>query len=259
MGGIVGILLGGSRARSEHTPESDYDLGLYYRPPLDVDALPALARSLGDPAANVTRPGEWGPWVDGGGWLHLSGSAVDWIYRDLDRVRASCEDAQAGRYILHFQVGHPFGVPDFSYAGELALGLVLADPSGDITALKEEFHGYPPRLGRPWWPDCGKRRSISTSPARRSAGRTRRYVAGCLFRVVELCAHALHGHAGRWLVNEKGAVASAGRLPGAPVGFPERAHGVLAHLGSTPSELNSAIDAARDLVADTTTACGSPG
>jgi hypothetical protein len=62
---------------------------------------------------------------------------VDWLYRDLDRVRKSWEDAQAGRYDFHFQIGHPFGVPDFIYAGEVALGVVLADPSGEITALQQ--------------------------------------------------------------------------------------------------------------------------
>lgn len=81
------------------------------------------------------------------------------------------------------------------------------------------------------------------------------YVAGCLFRVVEVCALALHGHAGHWLINEKGAVASAGRLPEAPASFAERAHDVLAHLGTTPGELSGAIASAADLVADTTTAC----
>ena len=65
--GMIGVLLGGSRARGDHTKESDYDLGLYYRPPLDVDALQDLARILDGPGASVTRPGEWGPWVDGGG------------------------------------------------------------------------------------------------------------------------------------------------------------------------------------------------
>src|SRR3712207_8687536 len=43
--------------------------------------------------AVVTAPGGWGPWVDGGGWLTIDGSAVDWIYRDLDRVERSWEDA----------------------------------------------------------------------------------------------------------------------------------------------------------------------
>src|SRR5664279_4027166 len=115
--GVVGVLLGGSRARGEHTPESDFDLGLYYRPPLDIDALQDLARDIAGPKASVTRPREWGPWVDGDGWLHIGGTAVDWIYRDLDRVLKSWEDARAGRYDFHFQIGHPFGVPDFMYAG----------------------------------------------------------------------------------------------------------------------------------------------
>jgi hypothetical protein len=90
----------------------------------------------------VTRPGEWGRWVDGGGWLHIDGTAVDWLYRDLDRVRKSWEDAQAGRYDFHFQIGHPFGVPDFMYAGEVALGVVLADPSGELGVCKQITYTY---------------------------------------------------------------------------------------------------------------------
>jgi hypothetical protein len=43
------------------------------------------------------------------------------------------------------------------------------------------------------------------------------YIAGCLFRAVEICAHALHGHAGRWLISEKGAIDSAGQLAEAPL------------------------------------------
>lgn len=75
--GVVGVLLGGSRARGEHTPDSDVDLGLYYRPPLDVAALGDLAGQVAGAQARVTRPGEWGPWVDGGGWLTITGTAVD--------------------------------------------------------------------------------------------------------------------------------------------------------------------------------------
>lgn len=39
------------------------------------------------------------------------------------------------------------------------------------------------------------------------------FVAGCLFRVVGLCAHAVHAKAGRWVISEKGLVDAAGRLP----------------------------------------------
>ncbi|HKF86784.1 MAG TPA: hypothetical protein VKB85_01765, partial [Propionibacteriaceae bacterium] len=81
------------------------------------------------------------------------------------------------------------------------------------------------------------------------------YVAGCLFRVVELCAYALHGRAGRWLINEKGAVASAGRLPQAPADFVDRANGVLAHLGAESEDLAAAITRAAQLFADVRDAC----
>ena len=253
--GIVGVLLGGSRARGSATEDSDVDLGLYYRPPLDVQTLGALAVELAGPSAQVTPPGAWGPWVDGGGWLRIDGAAVDWIYRDVDRVHASYASAGRGEVTFHFQVGHPLGVPDFLYAGEVALGVVLADPSGELTALREKAIEYPPALGRAMvarlW-EAG----FSVDNARKALGRAdTAYVAGCLFRAVELCAHALHGRAGRWLINEKGAVSAAGRLAGAPPDFTERAHGVLAHLGRGPDELGAAVTAAADLVSRVTTVC----
>lgn len=253
--GVSGVLLGGSRARGEHTPESDVDLGVYYRTPLDVAALEGLAREVAGAEAHVTWPGEWGLWVDGGGWLQIAGTAVDWIYRDLDRVHASWASARAGRYSFHAQVGHPLGVPDFAYAGEVALGLILADPSGELTMLQQAARDYPPALRDALVAGLWEA-SFALDNARKAVSRSdTAYVAGTLFRSVGLCAHAVHGHAGRWLVNEKGAVASTGRLPDAPTDFAPRAHDVLAHLGSTPVELGRAVNAAADLLADTVTAC----
>jgi len=83
--GVVGVLLGGSRARAEHAEGSDVDLGVYYEGSLDVESLGELARQVAGPRAQLTLPGAWGPWVDGGGWLDIDGVAVDWIYRDVDR------------------------------------------------------------------------------------------------------------------------------------------------------------------------------
>src|SRR5674476_649774 len=154
------------------------------------------------PKASVTRPGEWGSWVDGGGWLYIGGTAVDWIYRGLDCVLKSWEDARAGRYDFHFQIGHPFGVPDFMYAGEVALGVVLADPSGEITALQKATRRYPPLL-RDALVAGLREASFDIDIARKGVTRgDTAYVGGCLFRIVEVCAHALHGHAEHWLINE---------------------------------------------------------
>ena len=250
-------MLGGSRARDDHTPDSDVDLGVYYQVPLDVEALGELARQVAGSGAEVTKPGAWGPWVDGGGWLNIDGTAVDWIYRDLDRVRLSWNDACAGRIAFHAQVGHPLGVPNFAYAGELALGAVLSDPSGALATLQEQLVAYPPGLSEAVVTAGLWEASFTIDIAGKAVVRADTvYVAGCLFRAVELCAHALHAHAGRWLVNEKGAVASAGRLPAAPEDFASRATGVLAHLGDGPEALAAAIAAAADLHSDVTAACG---
>ncbi|OEJ23027.1 hypothetical protein AR457_38170 [Streptomyces agglomeratus] len=58
----------------------------------------------------VTEPGGWGPWVDGGGWLAIEDHRVDWIYRDVDRVHRLWQQCQAGRFEIGAQPGHPLGV-----------------------------------------------------------------------------------------------------------------------------------------------------
>lgn len=248
IGGVVGVMLGGSRARGDHSPDSDVDLGIYYRGTLDVDAIAALAMEIAGPDAAVTAPGEWGPWVDGGGWLRVDGMAVDWIYRDLDRVQAAWADACAGRSAYHVQVGHPMGFLDAGYAGEMGLGVVLADPTGELTALRAAAQTVPAALV-----DALAQRLFEASflvdIARKGARRgDATYVAGCLFRAIGLAALVLHLRAGRWLINEKGAVAAAGRLAGAPAGFTERAHALLGRPGTEPDELLATLDAAEKLL-----------
>ncbi len=253
--GVLGVVLGGSRARDTHTPESDTDVGLYYRRPLEVDTLDRLAKELAGPSSVVTAPGGWGPWVDGGGWLKIDGDAVDWIYRDLDRVQEVWASAERGRYGFHQQNGHPLGFPDYAYAGELALGRILMDSTGELADLQARVRVFPPALAEAlvsglWEAD------FLVAIARKAISRgDTAYIAGCLFRLVGVCAHALHGAARRWLINEKGAVAAAAALPGAPVRFRERVDEVFGGLDRDPLRLTAALDTAADLVLDTADAC----
>ena len=251
VGGVVGVCLGGSRARGTHSPTSDWDLGLYYRPPLDTAALRALAAELTGAEVEVTEPGGWGPWVDGGAWLTVGGQPVDWIYRDVDRVRHAWAECRTGRFTVGAQAGHPLGVYSHAYVGELAVSRVLADPSGELTALRAEAGAYPEPLRAALIDNARWEAPFVLAGARKSAARgDTAHVAGCLFRAVGLWTHALHAHAGAWLLNEKGAVAATGRLPSAPAGFAPRAHALLAALGTTPAALTTALDAADRLGGD---------
>ena len=245
--GVVGVTLGGSRARGEHTPDSDVDLGVHYRPPLDVAALQALADESSQTPTGVTEPGGWGAWVDGGAWLRVDGTAVDWIYRDVDRVAQSCRDAVAGRWDWHFQVGHPLGFPGTTYAGELAHGVLLADPTGELAALKETVAEFPPALRAVVVQRLDEAEFLLGGVAKAVPRGDAAYVAAILFRVVLLCAHALHADAGRYVLNEKGAIAATGRLPRAPGGFAPRAQSVFVHGG----ELARSVDTARELLEET--------
>ena len=55
--GVRAVTLGGSRARGAAPPDSDIDLGLYYRAetPFDLAALNALCRELDD-AGTASKP-----------------------------------------------------------------------------------------------------------------------------------------------------------------------------------------------------------
>jgi predicted nucleotidyltransferase len=247
--GVVGVVLGGSRARGEHTPESDVDLGLYYRGDVDTAALGAVARDVAGPEADVTERGEWGPWVDGGGWLVIDGVHVDWIYRDLDRVRDAWARAHRGSYEWNAQAGHPLGVPDFAYVGELALAVVLADPTGELTELRADVT-YPDALRTALAHNLWEADFLLQIAAKAVTRMDTAYVALCLSRALLVCAHSLHGFDRRWLVNEKGAIASAGRLPCAPEDFEQRVCDVLGHVGTSAAELSATIDKATRLVED---------
>lgn len=242
--GIRAVVLGGSRARGTHRPDSDWDLGLYYRGVPDLAALTALAREVQGSPVEVAGPGGWGPWVNGGAWLRVDGTPVDWILRDLDRVEAVWSDCRQGRYEVGVQPGHPLGFWSPAYPGEVALGRVLADTQGDVTELQAETRDYPEPL-RKALADAAWEAEFSVASARKSApSGDRLHVSLCLSRAFGILAQSLHAHHRTWCLNEKGALAAAAALPDTPEGFADRAGEALRGLDA------AAVETAAEVVSE---------
>ncbi|MFE7241561.1 nucleotidyltransferase family protein [Streptomyces sp. NPDC057580] len=239
--GVRAVALGGSRARSTHRPDSDWDLGVYYRGTLDLVALTSLASQAQGSRVEVAGPGGWGPWVNGGAWLRVDGTAVDWILRDLDRVESVWSDCREGRFEVGVQPGHPLGFWSPCYPGEVALGRVLADPYDELTELQQQTRDYPEPLRRALC-DAAWEADFTVAAARKSAssGDTL-HVALCLSRAFGILAQTLHAHHRTWCLNEKGALAAAALLPETPADFTERVGGALRGLDTAAVETAASV------------------
>jgi hypothetical protein len=233
---IAALALGGSRARGASDASSDYDFGLYYEPaaPLDLATISAALRPIVDdpPGCVLTETGEWGPWINGGGWLKIGGRKVDLLYRDLARVRRTIADCREGRVAMDYQPGHPHGFCSAILAGEVALCMKLLDHSGALAALTGQVLPYPEALRRALiakfhW-EVGF--AIANShPAIARGDAT--HIAGCAYRALCCLAQVLFAINRRYVVNEKGALREASAFDLTIVALEERAARVWGAIG----------------------------
>jgi predicted nucleotidyltransferase len=244
--GVVAVVLGGSWARGHGRRDSDLDLGIYYHVETSpsVEALRVVAHELDDHHAGdaVTDFGEWGPWINGGAWLRIEGTRVDWLYRDLARVADCIEASRQGHVTIHYQPGHPFGFPSYLYMGEINYCRALYDPHSAIANLKSLVTPYPAALThsiveRFMW-EAGFALDTAQSAADRADVS---YVCGCLFRCVGCLVQVLYALNGRYLINEKGAVPGADSLPNGVPGFRETSEAILGQPGTHADELRESL------------------
>ena len=216
--GVVSVVLGGSRATGAVHESSDYDIGLYFseREGLDVARLLEVAKGLVDTpaAAQVTEVGGWGPWVVGGGWLTIAAKKVDLLYRPIDSVETVIRDCREGRVSMDYQPGHPHGFCSAIWMGEVSLCRALSGSQSVIAALKALTVPYPEKLRealvrRFQWETLFSIENAQTAIPRGDET----YIAGCAFRSLACVAQVLFALNGRYLINEKGALAAAARLP----------------------------------------------
>jgi hypothetical protein len=255
--GVVAIVLGGSRARETHTPVSDIDLGLYYDPqqPLDLQALDRVATHFDDThrPAILTTPGEWGPWINGGGWLRVSQTPVDFLYRDLQKVRNVVDACHQGIVEMFYQPGHPHGFLSSMYMGEISVCKILWENGNrEISALKEKTAPYPQALKHAVIAKFAWEIDFSLANAHKSLARSDIvYASGCCFRAASCLLQTMFAVNEQYWLNEKGAVALLETLPIHPPKLKNRIESAFSELSSNPKAIQSAIERLSSLSIDT--------
>ena len=183
---------------------------------------------------------------------------MDLLYRPIESVERVICECREGRVSMDYQPGHPHGFCSAIWMGEVALCRPLSDPEGALARLKAMTTPYPEALRealirRFQWEILFSIENARTALPKGDAT----YIAGCAFRSLACAAQVLFAVNRRYVINEKGALAAAARLPLTVANLTERVKSVwqaiglcafdvaLTELGSIEHELAGLVEAAR--------------
>ncbi|SOD87337.1 nucleotidyltransferase domain-containing protein [Streptomyces sp. Ag109_G2-15] len=227
---VQAVALGGSRAQGTHTPDSDWDLALYYRGPFD----PADLRALGW-QGEVSEIGGWGGGVfNGGAWLTIDGRRVDVHYRDLDVVEHELAEAEEGRFRVEPLLFHLAGIPSYLIVAELAVNRVLRGELPRPAAYPEKLR----RTAAERWSGTA-RATLAYAKANHAPHARLTEVAGALATAAVQAGHAVLAARGEWVTNEKRLLERAGL---------RRIDAVVGALRAEPEALTDAIGQAERIL-----------
>jgi nucleotidyltransferase-like protein len=252
---VVAVVLGGSHARGLARPDSDIDIGIYYREaaPLAIDEVRSIAEEICSPGSSPTVTGlyEWGPWVNGGAWIQSPACEVDFVYRSLDHVQKALDEGRQGVCRHDYDQQPPYGFRSVIYFGETFICVPLYDPLGEIARLKKSVAEYPAVL---------KNRIVQESLwgaefsiwYLRVNGAADVYIAtGCMTRVAQFLIQALFALNEEYFVSDKYAGRLIEQFALRPRDFNARLARVLSNPGRDAAELNESSELLGALWRDT--------
>lgn len=235
---VKGIVLGGSRATGTTDEHSDIDIGIYYKKgQIDYTLLNEAARRLDDEGREnlICREGEWGPWVNCGGWLVTDGFHVDLILRDIDRVKDIVVNTNAGDFSANYQTGHPHAYLDVMYRGELASCKILYSGDDDFIYLQNSAREYPAALKSSLLHFFMFETGFSCALASKNMHTSDSYYfTGHIFRSVSALNQAIFALNEKWCLNEKKAVYRIDSFPCAPADYSDRVNELFHTLTTSP-------------------------
>jgi hypothetical protein len=249
--GVRAVALGGSYARGTQRPGSDLDVAMYYHEsdPFRIEDIRAVAAQISAQGApEVTDFYGWGAWVNGGAWIHTAVSKVDFLYRNIDQVQRTIDEAHQGMMRHDYDQQPAFGFYSVIYLAETRVCLPLYDPAGELARLKEQVAVYPARLkektiARDLWAAEFTLLHCDGYAAKGDVYAT----AGGLARVSGYLTQALFALNETYFMTDKTAMAEIGGFALAPGDYAARLSTVLAQLGQTPQELTAATRGLREL------------
>lgn len=251
--GVVGIVLGGSRARGNNLENSDIDIGIYYDEYLgfNTEDLSVAAAKLDDEHREnlVTPIGGWGPWVNAGGWLTIDGYHVDFILRDIDRVEEEINDCIEGKITTNYQTGHPHGYLNVMYMGEVSICNILLDKYKKIAQLKNKTKPYPKRLKDVMVNYFMFEACFSLMHAESNIDKDDiSYVAGHIFRSVSCLNQLLFAANEEYCINEKRAVKIIDSFEIKPKNYKKRIDEIFTLISSNPEDTKKAVEILKEII-----------
>lgn len=258
--GIEAIVLGGSRARGTFSEKSDIDIGIYYSDSsrLDLEELSCIATELDDSHRSnlITKIGEWGPWINGGGWLCIDGIATDFLLRDFTKVSSVIDDCLNEKITIDYQPGHPHGFVNTIYAAETFYCKILWQADNLIEKLKDKIIPYPLSIKSGIINKFMWEADFSIGIAAKSLSKNDIiYTTGCLYRVISCLTQVLYALNETYIMNEKGALAATDTFRIIPKDFKKKIEIIFCSLTMGPENMKGLIDQLSDTVKEVEELC----
>ncbi len=254
--GVVGVVLGGSRARGTQSINSDIDIGIYYNEAagFDVQDIGKIAAHIDDKHREglITALGEWGPWINGGGWMEVEGYLFDLVFRDTERVSQVIEDCLNGNVAAHYHAGHPHAFLNVMYMGEIATGIILADPTNRIAELKAKSEQYPKSMQQAIIKYFMFEANYSIMFAADNVEKDDlTYVSGCCYRTIACLNQVIFALNKEYCLNEKKAISKIEGFSIKTSNYKQKIDYAITLFSLDPDKTSMGIEILHDLISDT--------
>jgi predicted nucleotidyltransferase len=229
--GVKAIVLGGSYAVGLATDNSDLDIGVYYseQKPFDIERIRIVANKFSNnELPTVTGFYEWGHWVNGGAWINTTNGEVDLLYKNIDQIEKTIDNAKNGIWENNFEQQPPYGFSSIIFLAETHSSIPLYDPENIISKLKASINKYPQKLKQSVVQQSLWSAEFTIWQAEKFAGKTDMYnTVGCLTRAMNSIVSALFAVNEIYPMGDKRAVEIIEKTKNKPVDLTSKINAIL--------------------------------